>query len=168
MSKDGQTSEPPSTTEAAPTEPTQSFTANLAASNVDEELEKRKRRAARFNTGNEQAEDTTPGVDADAEKTLARAKKFGTETDAMGKLDQALSTEREGGRGRRGKNTTAGEATVFDDPGLKQGFGNRHGRGRGGRRNGADRPSGVQKSAAVSDKDKLAAESRKKRFAAAS
>lgn len=135
---------------------------------MDEELEKRKKRAARFNTGNEPTADATAGADDEAERALARAKKFGTESDAMSKLDQALSTEREGNRGRRGKDTSATEATVFDDPGLKRGFGRRQGRGRGGRGNGSDRPSGVQKSAMVSDKDKLAAESRRKRFAAAS
>jgi hypothetical protein len=62
------------------------------------------------------------------------------------------------------------EESAYDDPGLKQGRGGkRRFQGRGGRDNSrrGEKPDGVKKqSATVSDRDRAAAETRKKRFAA--
>lgn len=152
------------------------FALNLAASDVDKEMEKRKARAERFKTGgqaNADAELTeTATADTDALKNLERAKRFGTGQTAIGMLDSALSTDRE--RGPRGKKRTGPveESAVMDDPGLKQNF-NRKGRhGRDQRRKGPPgaKPTGITKAApaVANEKDRQAAEARKKRFAAAS
>jgi hypothetical protein len=82
----------------------------------------------------------------------------------VGKLDEALPMERE----KRGKRAL--EESAYDDPGLKQARGGkRRFQGRGGRDNSrrGEKPDGVKKqSATVSDRDRAAAEARKKRFAA--
>lgn len=161
-------------------------------------MAKRKARAARFGTGVATETTTTDGENAtsttetnnagagqdEATKALERAKRFGvTSTTAMGKLDEALPTERERGSRKRGRPTNDGDAAgggdvSMDDPGLlRKGGGFRGGRGgrRGGRQGSrgprGERPEGVQKStgavAYTSDRDRLAAEARKKRFAAA-
>lgn len=142
-------------------------------------MAKRKARAERFGTGNAAANGTgaagTENADDEAERALERAKRFGTGQTAMGKLDEALSTERERGLRKRGRTD---EDSTLDDSGLRRGFGG-HGRGRGGRFRGrggrdnsrrrqGDRPTGVVKGSAAfsSDADRLAAEARKKKFAA--
>lgn len=136
-------------------------------------MAKRKARAERFGTS------AAPGANGDAEeskeddaqKALERAKRFGNSENAVGKLDMALSQERERGLKRKGG---AERDVEMDDPGLL-----RRGRGRGGfrgRRRGVGgpggrggRPDGVRKEglAYSSDRDRSAAEARKKRFAAA-
>ena len=141
------------------------YSMGLNTSTVDDEMKKRKARAERFGTATTQTDpNSTSNPDAEAAKALERAKRFGTETTSegtgIGKLDEALPMERE--RKRKGQGN-------FDDPGLKQqrtrgGF-----RGRGGRSNSrprGDKPDGVRKvtSGGLSEKDKLAAEARKKRF----
>lgn len=165
--------EPATEAEAAPADDAKAFAMNLAASDIDREMEKRQRRAERFGTGgqaNADAEATeTATADTDAQKNLERAKRFGTGQTAIGKLDEALPSERE--RGPRGRKRGAGpveESSTLDDPGLKRNF-NRQGRFANRRRGGPGKPTGVAKpsaSAYSSDKDRAAAESRKKRFAA--
>jgi SAP domain-containing ribonucleoprotein len=140
----------------------------LTASSIDEELKKRKARAERFGTAAATTEPTTAELDAEALRALERAKRFGTgqtaEGTGVGKLDEALPMEREK-RGKRGL-----EESAYDDPGLRQGRGGkRRFHGRGGRDNNrrGERPEGVKKqSMSVSDKDRAAAEARKKRFTA--
>jgi len=140
----------------------------LSASSVDEELRKRKARAERFGTGATTTEAATSGTDAEALKALERAKRFGAGQTAdgtgVGKLDEALPMERER-KGKRGL-----EETAYDDPGLKPARGGKRSfHGRGGRDNGrrGEKPDGVKKqSATVSERDRAAAEARKKRFAA--
>jgi SAP domain-containing ribonucleoprotein len=138
----------------------------LNQSSYDDELKKRKARAERFGAP---AED----VDAEAEKAAERAKRFGTDSAANGgveKLDKALPMERE----RRSKRGREGESAL-DDPGLKQGRGGkRRFQGRGGRNESrGEKPTGVQKVVSKakgtfsSEKDRLAAEARKKKFATA-
>ncbi|MBA7489981.1 hypothetical protein ES702_00515 [subsurface metagenome] len=160
---------------AAATAEEKNFALNLAASDIDKEMEKRKARAERFKTGgqaNADAELTeTATADTDALKNLERAKRFGTGQTAIGMLDSALSSERE--RGPRGKKRTAGpveESAVMDDPGLKQNFNRRGRHGRDKRRNGPPgaKPTGITKPAVANDKDRQAAEARKKRFASGS
>jgi len=135
------------------------YSMGLAKSEVDDEMEKRKKRAERFGISAEE-------VDKDKEKALERAKKFGTgaaESVGVQGLDEALPTERPRKRGRP------------DDDGNRQGRGGRHKfarsnerRGRRGdrggeRRNGA---AGGDRAAFSSNKDREAAEARKKRFTA--
>ncbi|KAK5052499.1 hypothetical protein LTR84_002363 [Exophiala bonariae] len=154
------------------------YALHLPTSEVDAEMAKRKARAERFGTANAAANGTeatgAEEADKETEKNLERAKRFGTGQTAMGKLDEALPTERERGSRKRGRTD---EASTLDDAGLRRGFGG-HGRGRGGRFRGrggrdnsrrrqGDRPVGVTKptGAFSSDGDRLAAEARKKKFA---
>jgi SAP domain-containing ribonucleoprotein len=140
----------------------------LTASSVDEELKKRKARAERFGTGATTTESTAAGADDEALKALERAKRFGTgqneDGTGVGKLNEALPMEREK-RGKRGL-----EESAYDDPGLKQGRGGkRRFQGRGGRDNNrrGEKPDGVKKqSVTLSERDRAAAEARKKRFTA--
>lgn len=152
-----------------------SYALNLPSSEVDAEMAKRKARAERFGTGNAAANgEGTKDADNEEEKALERAKRFGTGQTAMGKLDEALPTERERGLRKRGRTD---EDSTLDDAGLRKGFGG-HGRGRGGRFRGrggrdnsrrrqGDRPTGVVKAAGAfsSEADRLAADARKKKFA---
>lgn len=128
----------------------------IKATTLDDELAKRQKRAARFGVQES---------DEDALKALERAKKFGT-GDAADKvavkgLDEALPE-----RAARGQKRGRGG----DDGGRRDGREKRS-RVRGGGRNGRER-SGTPKDRAkqagtgLSDKDKSAAEARKKRFAA--
>jgi SAP domain-containing ribonucleoprotein len=149
---------------------------DLPTSSIDDEMAKRKARAARFGTATEDSGATgTENKDNETQRALERAKRFGTGQTAMGKLDEALPMQREKGERKR-----VAEGNVMDDPGLKGGrrggkrFRGGRGSGRpngGGRQNSnrGERPTGVVKSqpAYVSDKDRLAAEARKKKFAAA-
>ena len=144
-----------------------SFALNLAASDVDREMEKRKARAARFNVGGQANADTeateTAAADTEALKNLERAKRFGTGQTAIGRLDEALPMERERGK----KRGPVPENAVADDPALKKNFGRRKGFGKRNRDNPA-KPTGVSKpgsGAFTNDKDRQAAEARKKRFA---
>ena len=142
------------------------YSIGLNQSSYDDELKKRKARAERFGAPDE-------NLDAEAEKVAERAKRFGTDNAAngrVGRLVEALAVERE----RRGKRGREGE-NALDDPGLKQGRGGKRrypGRdGRNDKRGG--KPTGVQKAVNKttgtfsSEKDRLAAEARKKKFATA-
>ena len=147
------------------------YSLHLPASTVDDEIAKRKARAARFGTGDATA---TTAEDGEQQKALDRAKRFGLEpgsTGSMGKLDVALSTE--GPKGRRRGPAKEGEDVdvAMDDPGLiRRGRGGRfRGRGRGRREGSAGaRPTGVEKRSGggwMVDKDRAAADARLKRFA---
>jgi SAP domain-containing ribonucleoprotein len=140
---------------------------------MDTELQKRQARAARFGTA---TEPDSESKDSEAQRVLERAKRFGTTKgdSAMGKLDEALPMARERER-KRG----ADASTDMDDPGLKgRGGGKRFRGGRDGRPNGGarqnshgnrgERPVGVSKGqpAYVSERDRAAAEARKKKFGA--
>lgn len=135
---------------------------------MDEELKKRKARAERFGTSATTTDSAQADGNAEALKAIERAKRFGSGQAAdgtgVGKLDEALPMEREK-RGKRGL-----EESAYDDPGLRHGrSGKRRFQGRGGRDNNrrGERPEGVKKqSTNVSEKDRAAAEARKKRFAA--
>ncbi|MCJ1297929.1 hypothetical protein MMC08_000718 [Hypocenomyce scalaris] len=153
--------DPPTTTTApapatASTEPERKpadFAVGLSTTSLDAELAKRQKRAARFGVAESSA---------DAVKALERAKRFGTgaaeegggEKEVVGVvkgLDTALP---ERGARKRGRGTEeAGEAG--------RGGKRRDGGGRG-RRDGGRGGSG-----GLGEKDRVAAEARKKRFAAA-
>ncbi|KAK5103058.1 hypothetical protein LTS08_003861 [Lithohypha guttulata] len=158
---------------AAPTaEEKKDYSIGIAASDIDNEMAKRKARAERFKTApaNADAETTeTATPDTDAIKHLERAQRFGTGTNAIGKLDEALSSERPRGS-KRGAGAVDENATL-DDPGLKRNFNKKGGRFNGRKTGGAGKPTGVAKpgsNAFSNEKDKKAAEARKKRFAAQS
>ena len=155
-----------------------SYALNLPQSEVDSEIAKRKARAERFGTGAPPANGETEEskTDVHADKALERAKRFGTGQTTVGKLDEALPSERERGSRKRGRTE---ESSALDDPALRKSFGGRGGaRGRGGRSRGrggrdnsqrrtGEKPSGVSKQSAAfsSDADRAAAEARKKKFA---
>ncbi|KAI4185830.1 MAG: hypothetical protein L6R41_003877 [Letrouitia leprolyta] len=164
------------TTEASkePAKPKTDYTANIPVTSLEDEIEKRKKRAARFGIVTEGAEkDSAKTAADDAVKALERAKKFGTvdaNKPAVKGLDEALPERKKRGRGHE------------DDGGR----GNK--RSRGGRRNGTAHSRSRSKSkpaerqgatkngdsktvdakAAQREKDRLAAEARKKRFGASS
>ncbi|KAI9880724.1 MAG: hypothetical protein M1830_001007 [Pleopsidium flavum] len=142
------------------------FSKGIATTDIDTELAKRKSRATRF--GIAAAE-----TDEEAVKALERAKRFGTTSskegvEAVKGLDEALP-ERGRKRGRGGDRDGEEEGR-----GGKRRDGGRRGGAGGGRRNGGDRGAqsnggggGRAGRSTLSEKDRLAAESRKKRFATA-
>ena len=146
------------TTTEEKTEPAPSYAQGLAATSIDEEIERRKKRALKFGTKIE---------DDEGLKKLERMKKFGEKGQVKG-LDEALP-ERERKRGREDK----------DDAGAnKRRDGGRPGRGGrgGGRRDDRNERSRrdsrsprrervAQASTSYSETDKKAAEARKARFA---
>lgn len=157
------TTEAPASGEAAEAkaeekkEPIPDYSIGLAATNIEEEIEKRKRRALKFGTKVE---------DDEGLKKLERLKKFG-ETGPPRGLDEALP-ERSRKRGRE---------DFGDDAGNKRRGGGRFGgRGRGGRdrrdnrnRDGQDTRRSDNKSnegsSWMSEKDRAAAEARKSKWA---
>ena len=152
------------TTETAtePAKPEIDFAAGLDKTDVDNEMEKRRKRALKFGTALPEGEESKTEAETEAEKKLERAKKFGTGEASGGGikgLDEALPERKrrrdEDGGGRGGKRSRFA------------------GRGRGGRRNGGEgRPNAgrVEKRAGtggglgLSAADRAAAEARKQRF----
>ncbi|KAL1977068.1 hypothetical protein VTN31DRAFT_3350 [Thermomyces dupontii] len=141
------------TTEADAGKPSSDYSAGLRATQLEEEIEKRKARAAKFGIVEE-----TKAALTEAEKALQRAKRFGTADAAAGtilsRLDKALPTERPRKRGR-GDDDHGGRG------GKRRSIGgrDRNNRPRGGGR-GGERPKFV-----LSEEDRAKAEARKKRFA---
>ncbi|KAF3045440.1 hypothetical protein E8E12_004338 [Didymella heteroderae] len=139
-------------------EPAPSYAQGLAATSIDEEIERRKKRALKFGTKIE---------DDEGLKKLERMKKFGEKGEVQG-LDEALP-EREKKRGREDK----------DDSGAnKRRDGGRPGRGgrvTGGRHDNRNersrrasrspRRERAPATASYSEADRKAAEARKARFA---
>lgn len=145
------------------------FSQGLAASELEEELRKRKARAAKFGI----VEDTETAV-KEAEKQLERAKRFGTgaggeATSAVGVrgLDEALPNEPSRKRSRTDQGGRGGKRRDNGRNHNRRGGNNnqqnrRRGGGGGG---GGEKEQGEPK--AWSEKDALAMEARKKRFATA-
>lgn len=144
-------------------EPAPDYSRGLAATNLDEEIEKRKKRALKFGTKLE---------DDEGLKKLERAKKFGEVGPPKG-LDEALP-ERRQKRGREGgedagsnKRREAGRDAGRDAGRTGGRGGRRDNRTRDGRDNrrsehktGSGEPTGW-----MSEKDRAAAEARKAKFA---
>jgi len=137
--------------------PAKDFSQGMKATDFDEELEKRKKRAAKFGTTLETTDEK------EAAQKVERAKRFGVAADsgeAVKGLDEALPertrkrgrTEEDGGRG--------GKRRDFGGRGRNWRRGGGGGGGEGRRENGEGAPK-----ANYSEKDRLAAEARKKRFA---
>lgn len=137
------------------------FTQGLPASELEEELRKRKARAAKFGI----VEDTETAL-KEAEKQLERTKRFGIGGGAEASanvgvrgLDEALPDER---TRKRSRNDQGGRGGKRHDNGRNR---NRRGNGNQSRSGGgSNAPSGQTN---LSEKDALAMEARKKRFATA-
>ena len=155
----GDEKEPATKSEEAPSAPPTDFASGLQSSSVDEEIAKRQKRAARFGI----QEDST-----DALKALERAKKFGTGSEgdksAVKGLDEALPERVKRDRGvKRGR-----EETKDARPASKRRESGKRDNGRPVRKaRSGSRPQTKGKGGQLSEKDKLAAEARKKRFATA-
>jgi len=150
-------------TQEAEQKPAVDYTRGLPATELEEELKKRKARAEKFGI----VEDHETAVQ-EAEKQLARAKRFGTGGDAEGGptvgvqgLDQALPDERSR---KRGRNEQGGRGGKRRDHGRNR---NRNGPRDGvQKRTGGGNPAGRPKPV-MNEKDLAAMEARKKRFAQA-
>lgn len=133
--------------------PAVDYSRGLATTDPDAELAKRKARAAKFGAVEE-------SVATEAEKALARVKRFGPVSDEPAKikgLDEALPTRKRG----RGDDGDSGR-------GKRRHF---HGRGRGrgprrGGRNEAGNSNNNSSKEKFSEADRVAMEKRKERFAA--
>lgn len=155
---------------AAPAQPAEAkpavdFTRGLPASELEEEMKKRQARAAKFGI----VEDTETAL-KEAEKQLQRAKRFGTGTGAeptapvgVKGLDEALPDERSRKRSRNDQDGRGGKRR--DMGGRNRNRQRGGGDGNRNRNDGGNNKSGQQKS--WSEKDSLAMEGRKKRFATA-
>lgn len=144
-------------TAEAESKPAVDYTKGLPASELAEELKKRKARAEKFGV----VEDEETAL-KEAEKQLQRANRFGTGTEASTNagikgLDEALSSE---SSRKRARNDQGGRGGKRRD--------NRN-RNRQGDRNQTRRGGNNEKSEQTkwSDKDNQAMEARKKRFTAA-
>ncbi|KAJ6095631.1 hypothetical protein N7486_006377 [Penicillium sp. IBT 16267x] len=149
------TAEPVAETEK---KPAVDYTRGLPATELEEELRKRKARAEKFGI----IEDTETAL-KEAEKSLARAKRFGTATEgdsaasaSVKGLDQALPDEKSRKRARNEQGGQSGRGGKRRD----------HGRNRN-RRGGNNVASASNGPKGQNDKDRLAMEERKKRFATA-
>ncbi|KAJ5089674.1 hypothetical protein N7532_008358 [Penicillium argentinense] len=150
----------------AEVKPPVDYSRGLPATELEEELKKRKARAAKFGI----VEDEETAV-KEAEKQLTRAKRFGTGGEGengsnvgVKGLDQALPDERSR---KRGRNEQGGRGGKRRDTGRN--------RNRRGPRNGVQKqggggnpaPGGQGQKPQLSEKDAAAMEARKKRFAQA-
>ena len=91
------------------------YTANLASTSLDEEIARRKKRAEKFGTTEQET---------NAIKNLERQKRFGAgpetttaDTEGVNRLDEALPERRARGAKRSRDDPTA---ETFEDPGLKR------------------------------------------------
>ncbi|KAJ9301987.1 hypothetical protein DTO271G3_853 [Paecilomyces variotii] len=150
-------------TPAEPEKPAVDYSIGLPSTEVEEELKKRKARAEKFGI----VEDSQTALQ-EAEKAVARAKRFGAATDGDAKvaikgLDQPLPDEksRKRGRGDNEQGGRGGKRRDFNGRNRNRRRGN--GGGNGGNRNRNE----TEAKPALSEKDRLALEARKKRFATA-
>lgn len=154
--------QPKAETQEAEKKPAVDYTRGLPATELEEELKKRKARAEKFGI----VEDHETAV-KEAEKQIARSKRFATGGDAgdgstvgVQGLDQALPDERSR---KRGRNEQGGRGGKRRDMGRNR---NRNGRGdRVQKQTGGGNAAGHKTN--WSEKDNAALEARKKRFAQA-
>jgi SAP domain-containing ribonucleoprotein len=145
-------------------EPTPDYSRGLAATNLDEEIEKRKKRALKFGTKIE---------DDEGLKKLERAKKFGEVGPPKG-LDEALPERREKKRRHEGGDD-AGDNKRREGGGRSGNRGGRDNKRDNRNRDGRDNRRSENKSGGggggvgvgswMSEKDRAAAEARKAKFA---
>ncbi|KAI4280489.1 MAG: hypothetical protein L6R35_005876 [Caloplaca aegaea] len=161
-----------------PAKPPTDYTANIPQTSLDDEIEKRKKRAARFGIVTDGAEKDS--AKAMSIKALERAKKFGTadaSKPAVKGLDEALPERKKRGRGA---DEDGGRGTKRSRGGRHAGNADRRSRSRSKSKSKSNRTGESQRpvtngdaksstdaKAAQKEKDRLAAEARKKRFGAA-
>jgi SAP domain-containing ribonucleoprotein len=152
-----------------PEAPKIDYTSGIAATDIDKELEARRKRMERFNI---KADDQDEAA-VEAQKRLERQKKFGDDGPDTNKLDSALSEKRQK-RGREGGDDR-GDFKRGRGRGRFRGGGQRGGERRDGggeRRNGGGERRGPREERAgggggggwMSQADRDAAEKRKARF----
>lgn len=157
-STEGEAGAEPATEEKK--EPAPDFSIGLAATNLDEEIERRRKRALKFGKNPE---------DDEGLKKLERAKKFG-ETGAPKGLDEALP-ERQRKRGREEGDDAAGNKRRGGARGGNRGRGgrdrrdNRNSRERDTRDNRKSENKNSASGSWMSEKDRAAAEARKAKWA---
>ncbi|KAI5210667.1 hypothetical protein E4T39_00003 [Aureobasidium subglaciale] len=148
-----------------PAKPAVDFTSGLAKTTLDQEIEKRKKRAAKFGMNEDEDE---------ALKALERAKRFGG-SEMPGKLNEALPERRER---KRGAPADGEQQSASKKPDVKRENndsrrgGRRGGGGRGGAAPQAKAPAAPaaaapakEKKPQMSEADRAKAEARKARFA---
>lgn len=143
--------------------PAPNFAKGLPTTEMEEELRKRKARAEKFGI----TEDSQTAI-AEAEKSLERAKRFGTGADpnagvGVRKLDEALPQEKSRKRGRNDQGGRGGKRRNFGgrNQGRRQGGGNRN-----RREGGNNSTNGTSGQSSRSEQDRAAMEARKQRFGA--
>jgi SAP domain-containing ribonucleoprotein len=144
-------------------EPTPDYSRGLAATNLDEEIEKRKKRALKFGTKIE---------DDEGLKMLERAKKFGEVGPPKG-LDEALPERREKRRREGGDDAGSNKRRDGGRSGNRGGRGGRDTRRDNRNRDSRDTRRSEDKSAGgggatgswMNEKERAAAEARKAKFA---
>ncbi|KAI4138015.1 MAG: hypothetical protein L6R39_007009 [Caloplaca ligustica] len=150
-----------------PAKPPTDYTAHIPQTSLDDEIEKRKKRAARFGIVTEGAEkDSAKAASEDAVKALERAKKFGTADatkPAVKGLDEALPERKKRGRGAE---DDGGRGNKRSRGGRRNGAADRRSRSKSKPREGKAAVTNGDAKAAQKEKDRLAAEARKKRFGA--
>lgn len=148
-------------TPAEPEKPPVDYSIGLPSTEVEEELRKRKARAEKFGI----VEDSKTALEA-AEKAVARAKRFGTATTdgdvkvGIKGLDEALPDEKSRKRGR-------GDIDQGGRGGKRRDFNNRNRNRRRGNGGGNRNRNETDAKPVSSEKERLALEARKKRFATA-
>ena len=169
--QDERASKPAKGNEAPSTAPPTDFTSGLSITSLDDEIAKREKRAARFNLKEN---------DGEALKSLERAKKFGTgsteDKTAIRGLDEALpervKKERGVKRGREEQKEVGGEAKRresgkrYNGRQARSTSRSKKNASRYNRSGSRPKKIGSQKTE-LSEKDRLASEARKKRFAQA-
>ncbi|KAL9003704.1 MAG: hypothetical protein Q9188_003444 [Gyalolechia gomerana] len=153
-----------------PAKPKTDYTANIPVTSIEDEIEKRKKRAARFGIVTDGAEKDSAKVAADdAVKALERAKKFGiadANKPAVKGLDEALPERKKRGRareddgGRGNKRTRGGRRNGTTD--SRSTSKSKPADGKGATKNGDNKPADAKTT--QRENDRLAAEARKKRF----
>lgn len=160
--------QPGAAAEEVQEKPAVDYTRGLPATELEEELKKRKARAEKFGI----VEDHETAV-KEAEKQLSRAKRFGTGAEAEGGatvgvhgLDQALPDEKSRKRGPKDQGGRGGKRRDMGRNRNRNGRGDGRGDGVQKRTGGGNAASGRPKSNR-NEKDNAAMEARKKRFAQA-
>ncbi|KAL8939309.1 MAG: hypothetical protein Q9216_003427 [Gyalolechia sp. 2 TL-2023] len=153
-----------------PAKPKTDYTAHIPVTSLEDEIEKRKKRAARFGIVTDGAEKDSAKVAADdAVKALERAKKFGTteaNKPAVKGLDEALPERKKRGRageddgGRGNKRSRGGRRNGTTESRSRSR--SKPAEGKGATKSGHNKPAHAKP--AQRENDRLAAEARKKRF----
>ena len=184
---------PPQPLTSSDPAPAEEFTSHLPPTSLTSELEKRSRRAARFGTLSfssnappTNSSDPTATTqketlqESDARRALERAKRFGTTPSAVTALDAALpdrGVKRKGehdgdrrGAGKRGRSRPGVQKEPLEkqkeEEGPTAGNGGKTAAVAGAGAKAKEKSKSEKDKEALREKDRLAAEARRKRFAA--